>query len=108
MSFLARARSSVTLTVRRNIGFSAVLAQKGQATDPVQKMFIQSIKEYDQKSKGAGGKLVDPSPETEKELKVELDRIAKIFGGGAGVDMTKFPSFNFTDPQLDPIDSTSK
>jgi F-type H+-transporting ATPase subunit 6 len=41
------------------------------------------------------GKLVDASPEIEKELKQELDRITKVYGGKSGVDMTKFPTFEF-------------
>jgi len=88
---------------RRNLGISAVLAQKGQATDPIQKLFVQKIREYDQKAKASPGKLVDSTPQTEKELKNELDRVAKIFGGGSGVDMTKLPTPNFSDPTLDPI-----
>lgn len=51
----------------------------------------------------SGGKLVDPSPETERELKNELERIAKTYGGSGGEDMTKFPEFKFTDPKVDPI-----
>jgi len=30
---------------------SAILAQKGQASDSIQKLFIQMLKEYDQKAK---------------------------------------------------------
>lgn len=55
-----------------------------------------------------GGSLVDSTPETERELKSELERIAKQFGGGAGVDMTKFPEFKFDEPALDPINSASE
>lgn len=47
--------------------------------------------------------MVDPTPETERELKTELERIAKQFGGGEGVDMTKFPEFKFQEPKIDPI-----
>jgi len=39
--------------------------------------------------------LVDASPEIEKELKQELDRITRMYGGKPGEDMTKFPSFQF-------------
>lgn len=44
----------------------------------------------------------------EKEMKTELDRVAKQFGGGAGVDMTKFPELKFSEPKVDPIDSVNK
>lgn len=43
----------------------------------------------------SGGKLVDPTPEIQKEKQSELDRVARQFGGGGGVDMTKFPDFKF-------------
>ena len=36
--------------VRRNIGMTAVLAQKAP-TDPIQKLFLDKVKEYAQKSK---------------------------------------------------------
>ena len=38
---------------------------------------------------------VDISPELAKQRAAELDRIAKQFGGGEGVDMTSFPKFSF-------------
>lgn len=43
----------------------------------------------------SGGKLVDATPAVEKQLQQELDKVARQYGGGAGVDMTKFPSFKF-------------
>jgi F-type H+-transporting ATPase subunit 6 len=54
-------------------------------------------------SRAAGGKLVEASPEIIKERQSELDKAANQYGGGAGVDMTQFPSFKFTDPKIDPI-----
>lgn len=50
-----------------------------------------------------GGKLVDSNPEIEKELKNELDRVAKQFGSDGKTDMTKFPEFKFPDVKIDPI-----
>lgn len=52
--------------------------------------------------------MVDSTPETERELKSELERIAKQFGGGGGVDMTKFPEFKFDEPKLDAINSATE
>jgi hypothetical protein len=46
-------------------------------------------------SSAAGGKLVEPTPEIERELATELEKVAKQYGGGEGVDMTQFPSFKF-------------
>ncbi|XP_046971354.1 ATP synthase-coupling factor 6, mitochondrial [Vanessa cardui] len=91
---LRAARTSVMVT--RN------LAAAQKVNDPIQQLFLDKIREYKQKS--AGGKLVDPSPAIEKELKTELEKLERQFGGGKGVDMTSFPSFNFQEPTLDPID----
>lgn len=52
--------------------------------------------------------MVDSTPETERELKSELERIAKQFGGGGGVDMTKFPEFKFEEPALDAINASTE
>ncbi|KAJ0173427.1 hypothetical protein K1T71_010576 [Dendrolimus kikuchii] len=87
-------RTSVVIT--RN------LAAAQKATDPIQQLFLDKIREYKQKS--AGGKLVDPSPTIQKELKAELDKLEKQYGGGSGVDMTSFPALKFEEPVLDPID----
>ncbi|XP_030759547.1 ATP synthase-coupling factor 6, mitochondrial [Sitophilus oryzae] len=89
----------------RNIGILAPCLQK--AKDPIQQLFVDKIREYKQKS--ANGKnLVDPTPELQKELKQELEKITKQFGGGAGTDMTKFPTFQFKDPVIDPITVDTK
>lgn len=53
----------------------------------------------------SGGKLVDASPEITRELQTELDKLSKQYGGGEGVDMTKFPDFKFAEPKLDPINA---
>lgn len=88
---------------RRNIGLSAVCLQKAQASlDPIQRLFVDKIHEYAQKSKTAGGKLVDASPETEKQLLDELEKLARQYGA-KGADFVKFPSFSFTDPDLEPV-----
>lgn len=39
--------------------------------------------------------MVDATPAVEKQLQQELDKVARQYGGGAGVDMTKFPAFKF-------------
>jgi len=50
---------------------------------------------------------VEASPEIQKELASELEKAAKQYGGGDGVDMTQFPSFKFTDPKIDPISQSA-
>lgn len=54
------------------------------------------------------GGFVDPTPQSQNELKTELERIAKQYGGGSGVDMTKFPEFKFEDPVLDAINQSDE
>lgn len=53
----------------------------------------------------SGGKLVDPTPDISRELNTELEKLSKQYGGGQGVDMTKFPEFKFEEPKLDPINN---
>lgn len=52
--------------------------------------------------------MVDASPEIERELKQEMDKLLKQYGGGEGVDMTKFPEFKFTEPKVDPINAATE
>lgn len=44
--------------------------------------------------KTSGGKLVDPSPEIEKERASELDRLQKQYNP-TNSNMTEFPKFQF-------------
>lgn len=55
-----------------------------------------------------GKNLVEPSPAIQKELKQELEKVAKQHGGGEGIDLTKFPTFKFVDPVIDPINLETK
>ncbi|ETN60559.1 mitochondrial ATP synthase coupling factor 6 [Anopheles darlingi] len=93
------------LQARRNYGVSAVLLAK--ASDPIQQLFVNKLREYAQKSQSAGGKLVDASPAIERELKQEMEKLAKQYGGAQGEDMTAFPSFKFEEPKIDPINSSA-
>lgn len=77
-------------------------AGKGTATDPVQQLFLDKIREYRKKS--PDDSFVDPSPVILKELESEMSKLEKNYGGGKGVDMTAFPAFKFEEPKLDPID----
>merc|ERR1712038_1722924 len=90
------------VNIRRNFGASYALAKPAAAaTDPIQKLFAEKTKEYGQKKAAAGGKLVDASKEVEAALQEELDKVAQSYGGGAGVDMKAFPSFQHKDPVID-------
>jgi len=85
----------------RNLGVTAACSQT-VAMDPIQKLFVDKIRDYAQKSKAAGGKLVDASAATEKSLNDELEKITRQFGA-KGADFTKFPTFNFADVDLEPV-----
>lgn len=99
----ARLGQVAVKTLRRNIGISAVCLQKAQASlDPIQRLFVDKIREYAQKSKAVSGKLVDASPETEKQLQDELEKLARQYGA-KNADFIKFPTFSFADPDLDPV-----
>ncbi|KAK9873900.1 hypothetical protein WA026_002252 [Henosepilachna vigintioctopunctata] len=101
LNVLRQVKFSVKSAVHsRSIGILAPCLQK--ASDPIQQLFIDKIREYKQKSSNET-KLVDPTPELQKELKTELEKVAKQYGGAEGEDMTKFPSFKFVDPKIDPI-----
>lgn len=58
--------------------------------DPVQLLFLDKLKEYNEKSKV--GKAPDMAPELAKELKDELERLSRVYGGG---NMKEFPTFKF-------------
>jgi F-type H+-transporting ATPase subunit 6 len=93
----------ISKSLTRHIGATSVCSQKAAvATDPIQKLFIDKIHDYAQKSKSTGGKLVDASPSTEKALTDELEKIARQYGA-KGADFTKFPTFAFADPDLEPV-----
>ncbi|XP_063608474.1 ATP synthase-coupling factor 6, mitochondrial-like [Penaeus indicus] len=91
---------TLQVVLRRNLGASSVLLK---TSDPIQQLFVDKIQEYSKKSKASGGKLVDMTPEVERQLQQELDKVARQYGGGPGVDMTKFPTFTFQDPKIDPL-----
>merc|ERR1711963_166342 len=91
----------VVQQARRNIGVSAIVAQKAaEVADPIQQLFLTKIREY--KTKSAGGKLVDANPAVEAALKDELDKVDRVYSA-TGKDMTQFPTFSFTDAALDAV-----
>merc|ERR1711964_254112 len=73
------------------------------ATDPIQQLFADKVKEYAKKKAAGGGKLPDATKETEAAIAMELEKVAQAYGGGAGVDMSKFPDLKFVDPVADDV-----
>uniref|UniRef100_A0AAY4CK15 ATP synthase peripheral stalk subunit F6, mitochondrial n=1 Tax=Denticeps clupeoides TaxID=299321 RepID=A0AAY4CK15_9TELE len=84
-------RSAVAGTLRRNIGISAVVFNRAKDMDPIQKLFLDKIRDYNTKSKSSGG-VVDAGPSYQKNLNEELGKLQRLFGGG---ELTKFPEFKF-------------
>ncbi|KAL1128813.1 hypothetical protein AAG570_013347 [Ranatra chinensis] len=89
---------------RRSVHVSEASLWSAQALDPVQKLFVEKIREYAEKQKNSGNRIVDPTPETEKETEIQMRYLNAKFGNVNYEMMSKFPEFNFTDPKLDPID----
>uniref|UniRef100_A0A914UUH6 ATP synthase-coupling factor 6, mitochondrial n=1 Tax=Plectus sambesii TaxID=2011161 RepID=A0A914UUH6_9BILA len=81
----------------RLLSTSSPMAQVAQKTgdDPVQQLFVQKIREYGQKSKAAGGKMVDVTGEVEKSLRDELSRVARTFGIASAQEASSLPAFKF-------------
>uniref|UniRef100_A0A9J8A6S2 ATP synthase-coupling factor 6, mitochondrial n=1 Tax=Cyprinus carpio carpio TaxID=630221 RepID=A0A9J8A6S2_CYPCA len=92
-------RSAVSVTLRRNIGLSAVVFNKARDLDPVQKLFLDKIREYNAKSKTAGG-VFEAGPAYQKNLTEEMTKLQRLYGGG---DLTKFPQFKFPEPKLEEV-----
>ena len=67
-------------------------------------LFVEKIREYATKKKAAGGKFVDATKQTEADLAAELEKVAKNYGGGKGVDMSKFPDFKWAEPAVETPD----
>merc|ERR1712080_621567 len=98
---LTTIRSGAMVSSGRHLGMAAPAMTA--AADPIQQLFVNKIQEYGAKKEASGGKMVDANPTTEAQLQSELDKVAKAYGGGPGVDMTAFPVPSFKEPALDPI-----
>ncbi|XP_041373294.1 ATP synthase-coupling factor 6, mitochondrial-like [Gigantopelta aegis] len=102
VSRLSIARHVVCQQAQRNIGVSAAAAQK-MNLDPIQQLFVEKIRDYANKSKSIGGKLVDATPDVENILRDQLDKVNRVYAVKEGQDMTAFPTFNFSDVPLAPV-----
>ncbi|XP_076974889.1 ATP synthase peripheral stalk subunit F6, mitochondrial isoform X1 [Tamandua tetradactyla] len=91
-------QSAVSVHLRRNIGVTAVAFNK--ELDPVQKLFVDKIREYRSKRQTSGGP-VDAGPEYQQELDRELFKLKQMYGKA---DMNTFPNFTFEDPKFEAIE----
>ncbi|KAM5181939.1 ATP synthase peripheral stalk subunit F6, mitochondrial [Mantella aurantiaca] len=92
-------RSSVSVHLRRNIGLTAIAFNKTKELDPIQKIFVDKIRDYKTKSKGSST-AVDAGPEYQKELNEDISKLQRLYGGG---DLEKFPEFRFEEPKLEEV-----
>ncbi|NP_001243626.1 uncharacterized protein LOC570370 isoform 2 [Danio rerio] len=67
--------------------------------DPIQKLFLDSIRAYSSQTGAAGG-LVDAGPEYQKALAEEIAKLQRLYGGG---DLSSFPEFKFPEPKFDDV-----
>ncbi|EDO31402.1 predicted protein [Nematostella vectensis] len=83
--------STCSIVLRRNIGTTyAAMAKMDKNADPIQRLFVEKLEAYKQKSKG--GKLIDSTPEMESEIEKEREQIRKRYGGQ---NLEEFPKFDF-------------
>ena len=78
--------------------FQAEAAAIANMRDPIQELFLTSIRAY-----GSSGGLASADSAAQDALKAELERVARQYGIEAGEDVTAFPSFEFSDKPVDPI-----
>ncbi|CAL8372312.1 unnamed protein product [Arctogadus glacialis] len=69
--------------------------------DPIQKLFVDSIRAYNASSQASGG-LVDAGAEYQKALAEEMTKLQRLYGGG---DLESFPEFKFHEPKLSEVSS---
>merc|ERR1712038_1665352 len=86
--------------LQRNLATSTVAVQAA-ATDPIQGLFLEKIREYAKKKEASGGGLVEATKEQEADLEAKISQVAKTYGGSSGTNMTKFPTFKLEDPVVE-------
>ncbi|XP_073338252.1 uncharacterized protein [Pagrus major] len=65
--------------------------------DPVQRLFLEKIREYNT-MRGLNGGPLEAEPDYEKHLSQETAKLQRLYGGG---DLNSFPEFTFTEPEMD-------
>uniref|UniRef100_A0AAQ4RPK4 ATP synthase peripheral stalk subunit F6, mitochondrial n=1 Tax=Gasterosteus aculeatus aculeatus TaxID=481459 RepID=A0AAQ4RPK4_GASAC len=94
-SWITLSRTPAAVTLSTKSGGSKKSSKKNSSgqMDPIQKLFLDSIREYSTKSQAAGG-LVDAGSDYEKALAEEVAKLQRLYGGG---DLASFPQFTFTE-----------
>jgi len=98
-STLSRAPAAAALSSKSGGGGKKNKKKDSALMDPIQQLFLQSIREYSTKSQASGG-LVDAGPEYQKALAQEIVKLERLYGTG---DLTAFPEFTFPEPKFDDV-----
>ncbi|UJR36779.1 hypothetical protein I4U23_029492 [Adineta vaga] len=97
-------RGSFGFIVARHLSLSASVAQQTkqqqQASDPIQQLFVNKIREYNEKRKQTKDGLVDATPDVRKSLEDTLNKLKNAYGAEAE-DLLSVPKLDFKDPQID-------
>lgn len=78
---------SMSYTATRSLVVSAVSLQGKNASDPIQQLFLDKIREYRTKQAKAAGGLVDADEETRKSMAADQERIRNTFGLKSDADL---------------------
>jgi len=93
--------------VRRQLTSSTeqvrMFAAAATASDPIQKLFLDKIREYGQKSKSAPLGLVDADAKTQQALKEDLERLKRIYEIKDGEEGKVTATFSDANLKIDPI-----
>lgn len=90
--------------VRRQLSFMAPTLQQAKP-DPIKEAFVDKVREFSQKQKALGDqKLVDGNSEVNQAYQEELERVHRTYQVKSQDDFVKFPSVQFEEPKIDPLD----
>jgi len=73
------ARQLLTVVPARYVAVRT-MAAAAQGSDPIQKLFLDKIREYSVKAKSAPNGLVDSNEKLQAALKSDMERVANNFG----------------------------
>lgn len=79
-------------------------ASTKSVTDPVQKLFLDKIEEYNKRSKSSPDGLVDADAKVQAAVKEELSRITRNFNIKENEEDKISTKFSDSDFKVDPID----
>ncbi|TNN03689.1 hypothetical protein fugu_000718 [Takifugu bimaculatus] len=96
---LSRAQAAAAFSSKSGGSKKSSKKSSSGQLDPIQKLFLDSIRRYSTASQTAGG-LVDAGSEYERNLAEEVAKLQRLYGGG---DLASFPEFKFSEPTFDDV-----